>query len=58
MERMVLSLKLRPAAAERLESLLAEQQEPSSPNYHRWLTPEEFGNRFGAASEDLALAVD
>jgi pseudomonalisin len=30
-----------------LESLLAEQQDPTSPNYHKWLTPDEFGQRFG-----------
>src|SRR5579862_7883265 len=30
-----------------LEQLLASQQDPSSPNYHKWLTPEEFGDQFG-----------
>ncbi|MDP9053765.1 MAG: protease pro-enzyme activation domain-containing protein [Acidobacteriota bacterium] len=36
-----------------LESLLAEQQNPQSPNYHRWLTPGEYADRFGASSDDL-----
>jgi subtilase family serine protease len=35
-----------------LEKLLAEQQDPSSPQYHKWLTPEQFANRFGLASSD------
>ncbi|MBV9769931.1 MAG: S8 family serine peptidase, partial [Bryobacterales bacterium] len=37
-----------------LEQLLEEQQDRSSPNYHRWLTPEEYANRFGLASSDIA----
>lgn len=36
-----------------LDQLLAQQQTPGSPNYHRWLTPEEFGQRFGASDADL-----
>jgi uncharacterized protein (TIGR03437 family) len=36
-----------------LEQLLKEQQTPASPNYHRWITPEEYGQRFGASQEDL-----
>jgi subtilase family serine protease len=35
-----------------LKQLLAEQQDPSSPNYHNWLTPEQFGQRFGLSSGD------
>ncbi|HEV3111376.1 MAG TPA: protease pro-enzyme activation domain-containing protein [Candidatus Binataceae bacterium] len=30
-----------------LEQLLAEQQNSSSNNYHRWLTPAQFAQRFG-----------
>lgn len=37
-----------------LEKLLADQQTPGSPDYHRWLTPEEFGTRFGASDADIA----
>src|SRR5580704_4010943 len=37
-----------------LDQLLTEQQTPGSPNYHRWLTPEEYGQRFGASDADLA----
>lgn len=53
MERMVLSLKLNPDKHSELERLLDEQQDPASPNFHRWLTPEEFGERFGPSSEDI-----
>ncbi len=36
-----------------LDQLLAQQQDPASPNYHRWLTPEEFGERFGLSQNDI-----
>jgi uncharacterized protein (TIGR03437 family) len=36
-----------------LDRLLQEQQDPSSPNLHKWLTPEQFGERFGASQDDL-----
>ena len=37
-----------------LDHLLAGQQDPSSPDYHHWLTPEQFADRFGASSDDIA----
>ena len=42
----------KPAAG--LDALLASQQIPGTPDYRRWLTPEEFGARFGASDGDLA----
>ena len=53
MDRMVLSLRLSDAKQAELERLLSEQQDPSSPNYRRWLAPEEFAERFAPTSEDL-----
>jgi uncharacterized protein (TIGR03437 family) len=37
-----------------LETLLVEQRTPGSANYHRWLTPEQFADRFGLSLSDLA----
>ena len=51
--RMLLVLKRSPEQEAALQSLLAAQQDPHSPNYHKWLTPEEFGKRFGVADSDL-----
>ncbi len=53
MQRMLLVLKRSPQQQAELDRLLQEQQEKSSPNYHRWLTPEEFGQRFGLNDQDL-----
>ena len=36
------------------EQLLADQQNPASPNYHHWLTPTEIGDQFGLSSADIA----
>jgi subtilase family serine protease len=36
-----------------LDSLIARQQEPGAPEYHKWLTPAEFGARFGASPQDI-----
>jgi uncharacterized protein (TIGR03437 family) len=35
-----------------LEGLLNELQKPGSPSYHRWLTPEQFAERFGVSQND------
>jgi hypothetical protein len=36
-----------------LNQLLSQQQDRTSPNYHRWITPQEFGSRFGLSQNDL-----
>jgi Predicted protease len=38
-----------------LNQLLIDQQNPASPHYHQWLTPEQFGARFGLSTSDLAI---
>jgi hypothetical protein len=54
MKRMILLLKIAPEKQAELDRLLTEQQTPSSPNFHRWLTPEEFGKKFGRSPEEVA----
>ena len=53
LEKMILVLRPRVGASGPLEQLLAEQLDPGSPNYHRWLTPEEYGSTFGLTDADL-----
>jgi len=36
-----------------LEALLAAQQNPKSPQYHKWLNPQQFAARFGMAQSDI-----
>ena len=42
------------AQQQAFEQLLADQQNPASPEYHHWLTPTEIGERFGVSAADLA----
>ena len=48
------TLTLKPSAQPELDQLLREQQDPSSPNFRKWLTPEEYADRFGASADDMA----
>src|ERR1035441_9045010 len=50
-----ITLTLAPSASQQadLEKLLVEQQTPGSANYHHWLTPEEYGQRFGVSDADI-----
>ncbi len=57
MNRIIVQLKRSPAKEAELKQFLADQQDPSSPDYHRWLTPEQFGKRFGPSQADLALVT-
>jgi hypothetical protein len=41
-----------------LQQLLAQQQDPGSPKFHAWLTPQEFGQQFGPAESDLQAVKD
>jgi Pro-kumamolisin, activation domain/Bacterial Ig-like domain (group 3) len=53
MERMLLVLTRDPTAESELQSLLARQQDKSSRDFHAWLSPAQFGERFGASRADL-----
>jgi hypothetical protein len=50
------TLMLQPSAAQKadLTQFLAEQQDPSSQNFHQWLTPEQYADRFGVSNEDIS----
>ena len=50
-----MQLQLQRSAEEEaaVASFIESLQDPASPNYHQWLTAEEFGARFGVTTEDL-----
>jgi Pro-kumamolisin, activation domain/Bacterial Ig-like domain (group 3) len=58
MDRVLLLLRRSEAQEADLEALLDAQQDKSSPLYHAWLTPEEFGRRFGPSDADLRAVTD
>lgn len=39
-----------------LDALVAAQQNPASPLYHQWITPDQYAAQFGAAASDIAAA--
>ncbi|HEX3741660.1 MAG TPA: S53 family peptidase [Terriglobales bacterium] len=51
---MALTFRLSASQQADLKELLREQQDRSSPNYHKWLTPGQYAARFGMTSNDLA----
>ena len=57
LDHVMVMLKRSPVQQARLDQLLAEQQDPFTRNYHAWLTPEEFADRFGASPSDIAQVV-
>ena len=50
-----ITMMFQPTAAQQadLDALLAAQQNPTSPNFHQWLSPEQYAGRFGIAQSDL-----
>ncbi len=58
MERMLLVLQRSTEQEATLRKLLDEQQIKSSPNFHMWLTPEQFGQQFGPVDADVQAVTD
>lgn len=53
-DRLHLVLKRSPSQETALRELIQEQNTPGSPNYHKWLTPAQFGAEFGPSDQDIA----
>jgi hypothetical protein len=53
MERMILALGPSADQEQLLRTFLDSQQTKGSPDYHHWLTPEEFGQKFGPSPQDV-----
>ncbi|HEU5458344.1 MAG TPA: protease pro-enzyme activation domain-containing protein, partial [Terracidiphilus sp.] len=52
-ERMILVLERSKQQQAELETYLEAVQDPSSPSYHKFLTPEQFGQLYGVSDADL-----
>jgi subtilase family serine protease len=53
MSRLTLFFKTSAAQQAELEILAKNQRDPRAPQYHAWLTPQEYGARFGLSDSDL-----
>lgn len=54
---LMMTIVLRVRQLEALEALIAAQQQPGSPEYHRWLTPAEFAVRFAPLERSHGAVV-
>jgi subtilase family serine protease len=52
-----LSFRLSADQQHELDELLRQQQDPTSVNYHKWLTPEQYADRFGLGANDVAKVI-
>jgi subtilase family serine protease len=56
--RILLVLQRSPEQEAALQQLMEGQQSKNSPNYHAWLTPEQFGQQYGPADADVQAVTD
>jgi subtilase family serine protease len=50
--RMILQLSPTPDQEQAAAQLVSDLHDPSSPSFHKWLTPAQFGQSYGVAVED------
>src|SRR5215469_5665640 len=48
-----LQIQFKPRSQAQLNQLLEDQQNPNSPQYHQWLTPQEYTQRFGVPQAEF-----
>jgi len=58
MKRMMLVLQRSPEQQAALTKLMDEQLSKDSTNFHKWLTPDQFGKQFGPADADIQTVTD
>ena len=58
LSRLTVVLKRSAEQQAAFEDFLKRQQDPSSPNFHHWLTPIEVGEMFGASDHDIGAVSE
>lgn len=53
MEHMLLQLQRPPELEKELQQFIDDLHDAQSPNFHKWLTAQQFGERFGVAQQDV-----
>jgi hypothetical protein len=57
MNRMLLLLQRSFEQEAALQQLMTEQMSKASPNFHKWVTPQRFGQEFGPADADIQAVI-
>ncbi len=52
-DHMMLQLKRSPQQEQAVEKFIAELHDPKSPNFHKWLTADDFGRNYGLAESGV-----
>jgi hypothetical protein len=58
LNRLQLVLKRSPSQESALHHLIDQMHTPGQTNYHKWLTPDQFGAQFGPTDQDIATVSD
>jgi Pro-kumamolisin, activation domain len=58
LSRILLLLQRSPEQELSLRQLMDAQQTKNSPNYHSWLTPDQFGKQFGPSDSDIQTVTE
>jgi len=58
LERMILVLGATAEQEHQARTLVDSQQTKGSPDFRRWITPEEFGRRFGPSDQEIQEVAD
>jgi len=58
LDHMLLQLKRSPEREEALRTFIDQQHDSASPNFHKWLTADQFGKIYGPASSDIETVSD
>jgi subtilase family serine protease len=53
-QHIVMMLRRSESQRVELEQFIARQYDPHSADFHRWLMPQEFGERFGPSMQDIS----
>jgi hypothetical protein len=54
LKRIQIQLKQSPAQQTAVRQLIDDLHNPTSPSFHQWLTPDQFGRQFGPSDADIA----
>src|ERR1700691_768868 len=58
LDRLQIILKRSPQQEASLQQLQRDMHTPGSANFHKWLTPEQFGQQFGPSDQDVQTIED
>lgn len=57
-QRLNLTISFKSQQEKEVRRLITELYDPTSPNYHKWISPEDFGRRFGLSETEFNFALD